>query len=175
MGEPTITCDGPQHVTVKYDGSGTTGSMAIDYTGCHYVVLNFEVKCKTAGAPEANTVLIGGTFHNVTVGTAGTRGVFVTTNKAVLECENTKKISLEGTLVGTVTKPNGACGSLKTKVLQWSIGVVGESQEHNNIIGSETTFGLTAATEGRSAVPFAEEASGTFEALEGVTITCNNP
>jgi hypothetical protein len=74
-----------------------------------------------------------------------------------------------------VTKPIGACGSLKSKVFEWEFDVVNGSQEHKKVLGSANEFALTAQTKGGSKVAFPEERSYTLESKEETTITCSNP
>src|SRR4051794_30361394 len=107
-GEPTITCEGPNTSTGKYDGSGTTGSISLNFTKCHIVVLGITLPCSNTGTPADAKITTSGTFHNVTI-TSGKRGVLVTPVTTVVQCQSTKKITVTGNVIGEVTKPTTAC------------------------------------------------------------------
>src|SRR6476619_6820561 len=46
-GEPKITCESGD-VTGEAVGGGTTGPLALDFTGCHTTVFGFTAKCRTS-------------------------------------------------------------------------------------------------------------------------------
>src|SRR3954462_14702685 len=93
-GEPTITCEGPDHITVTYNqaASATAGTIHIEFTNCHIVVLGFTIACKTSGAAVSNTITVHGTFQDVTIGAS--RGVAVSPEAAVVQCGSTKPITI---------------------------------------------------------------------------------
>lgn len=168
--EPTITCEGPNHVTGSYDnGSQTTGSISLDFTACHIVVIGFTIKCHTAGAPLENTIQSGGTFHNVKI-TGGKPGILVTPNTTTVTCGSTTPIIVEGTVIGQITAP--AC-NVETTTSTLKFGVTNGVQNHTTVDGTTTEYDLTAETEGSGVKrTAAEEAEGTIEYTAPAKLTC---
>jgi hypothetical protein len=169
-GEPAITCEGPSHLSGAYDGSGTTGTAAADLTGCHLVVLGFTIKCRTTGGVLDNTVATSGAFHNVTI-TNGKRAILMTLTKTTLRCGATKPLTMEGSMIGEVTAPTGAC-PLKTTTATGSAFISGGLQGHTKIDGDAKEYYTTVTTEGGAPVKAAEEGEGTLAFSQEVTIDC---
>jgi polyisoprenoid-binding protein YceI len=171
-GEPTITCEGPEHITGAWS-NGTDGSFEFDATNCHLVVVGFTINCRTTGSPLDNTVSLTGTFKNVTI-TSGKRGILLTPTKAVVQCGATKPISVEGNVVGEITEPTTPCpNSLIAATFRFVTS--GGSQVHKTIDGSATEFDLTGQTEGGSKVTGTLQQSFNVTFNQKLTATCNNP
>ncbi|HWO83789.1 MAG TPA: hypothetical protein VNM38_08390 [Solirubrobacterales bacterium] len=169
-GEPTITCEGPNTASGAYDGSGTTGSAIGHLTNCRIVVLGVILPCSTTGKPSDATVTATGTFHNVTI-TGGKRGTLMTLTNTILQCQNIKKLTIQGSMIGEVTSPTGPC-PLKTTKATGTAVVIGGQQAHTKIDGSSTEYVTTVTTEGGTTVRGAESASGSVNFNSEVTIDC---
>lgn len=143
-GEPTTTCQSA-HITLgRVDVGGTTGSMDIDWTGCHSTVLGFTVKCHTSGSPVDNTISSGGTTHTITVNTKA--GIAVTLNTTEVICAGISNTHIEGNaLLGTITGP--ACGS-ESKTFNISFAATGSTQ--NDLSYTGVNYDLKAKTSGGS-------------------------
>jgi opacity protein-like surface antigen len=108
-GEPTITCLGENHVTGKFNtGSGTAGTISLDYTNCHIIVLGFTIACKTAGAPLSNTIALNSVPFSTTYPTAGKPGITIGPVNVTVSCGSTTPLVITGSVTGTITAPE--CG-----------------------------------------------------------------
>jgi len=150
-GEPTYTCEGFDHLTGSYDsGSKTTGSLTIDFTGCHISPFGITIACTTGSS--GNTISSGGTFHNVTNGTV--TETQITLNSTTWKCDGAPYI-WTGTIHAKVTSP--ACNTLST-VAKMELANAG---------------GFTAGTEGSGTkAPASWSTAATFSFPQAVTKTC---
>jgi len=151
-GEPTLTCEGPNHVTGSYDAdSKTTGSMVFDFTACHYNVFGLTIACTTGSS--GNTVTSSGTFHNVTNGTL--TELLVTSNPLTMKCASTTPTILTGSVSGRLSSPS--CNTPST----------------SGTLELANAGGLNTETEGsgnKAAAAFSLEVTLTFSGQ--VTKTC---
>jgi hypothetical protein len=111
-GEPRVTCEGPNHMSGAWT-NGTEGSFSLDITNCHVSVI-FTIPCKTAGAPASNTILVSGTFGNVTIAADASgrkRGMTVTPTPTTIDCAGISAIKLAGSVIGRVTSDPPAAPS----------------------------------------------------------------
>jgi len=105
-GEPTLSCIGKSHLSGSYNGSSqTTGSITIDFTECHINPFGITIACTTG--EFGNTIVIGGTFHNVINGTK--TEIQWTTNSLTVKCGGTTPLVVTGTVNGNITQP--ACST----------------------------------------------------------------
>lgn len=148
LGEPILTCGGPDHITSSYTpNSTTTGTITVDATNCHFVILGITIACTTAGS--GNTVVLSGTFHNVTSGTQ--TATQIVWNSLTFKCGSTTPIVVTGTATGVITSP--ACNtSSSTATLEFA-----------------NASGLTGETEGSG-----NKVAGTFNAEATLTSTGGN-
>jgi hypothetical protein len=137
--EPTITCDGPNHVEGTVSAGGTTGTISLDYTNCRAITF-FE--CHTAGGPEG-TIKTAGTFHFITINAKP--GVLVTPEHTTITCTGiAKKVTVTGNVIGTITKP--ACGGSSNEMTISFNSNNTQTQEHKSYTG--VSYNLTSETEG---------------------------
>jgi len=134
--KPTITCE-------STDGSGaqtstTTGTISLDFTGCHINVLGFTVKCRSAESKLDNTIATGGTYHLIkyvhkTTGKADENkpAILVTANTTKVECAGTT-LYITGDVIGTITSPS--CGG-SSKTLGLAFTGTGTVQNHIEYTG----------------------------------------
>jgi hypothetical protein len=173
-GEPTITCEGPNHITASFNpGSTITGKYHIDYTNCHIVVLGFTIKCHTEGSEKDNTITESGTFHLVPIISGPLRGFRMARDATAVRttrCGSTKPITVGGNVIGEVTSPVSCPATQETMTVNFA--VEGGKQKIKTIAGEAAEYNLTATTEGGSAVEAALEAEFTLEFAENATITC---
>jgi hypothetical protein len=172
-GEPTITCEGPDHITGAWT-DGTKGTFELDATNCHIVVVGFTIKCRTTGSALDNTIKVAGSFKNVTI-TSGKRGLLLTPAKTTVQCGATTPLHVEGNLIGEITAPTTPCpNNLKAATFQFAAS--GGVQADKTIDGSITEYDLTAETNGsgnRATVAIAGAFNVTLN--PEITATCNNP
>jgi hypothetical protein len=132
-GEPTLTCTKIEG-TGKFDtGSMTTGTMTLDYTGCHMAVLGITASCKSEGAATAGTIASGGSFHLITI-SAGVPGFLLTTSETTLVCAGLSAIMRSGSLIGTIISPK--CGE-SSKTLMLSFTATESTQTHLSYTGTK--------------------------------------
>lgn len=150
-GEPVVTCENTgknelsSHVSGTVNPGGTTGTIELDFTHCHIVVLGFTIECHTAGAPVNNTIKSSGPFRFIT--TNEKPGVLVEPVKTTLACGGTKPIVVEGKIIGTITSPT--CGGTSNN-MTIKFSATGATQEDKSYTG--TSNNLTAETEGTKEV-----------------------
>jgi hypothetical protein len=140
--EPVITCGnavGQNHVTGSVSAGGTTGNITLDLTECHIVVLGLTWKCHSPGAPLANTIILSGVFHLITMNAKP--GILVTPAPIMVECEHTMPINVAGNVIGTITSP--AC-EVASNIMTIKFSASGPTQEHKTYTG--VTYNLTAQT-----------------------------
>jgi hypothetical protein len=133
--EPTVTCESTDG-SGKFDtGSSTTGSVELDFTGCHTTVFGLTAKCRTEGSKLDNTIASVGTFHLITwKNAAGTSfpAILVTTVPTEIVCAGISKLSVTGSIIGTITSPK--CGE-SSKTLGLSFTATGTVQNHLTYTG----------------------------------------
>jgi hypothetical protein len=144
-GEPTITCDSADIENGVVNAGGTTGTMGLDFTGCHTSVFGFTAACKTESAPLSNTILSSGTFHMITLPNKEP-GILVTPVPTTIVCAGISKITVEGNLIGTITKP--ACNAAATNTMLIDFAATGSTQNLLEYTGVK--YDLTAQTSGGS-------------------------
>jgi len=166
--EPTITCEGPNHVTGKFDtGSTTTGTIELDFTACHTKdpIFGATIKCRTSGSPLDNTIKSSGAFHVIT--TNNKPGILVTPVATSVVCAGISTVKVAGNIIGTITSP--AC-EVESKSLVTSFKAAGAVQEDKSYTG--TNYNLTSQT-GEGAIKEAGlEATATLESATAGKITC---
>jgi hypothetical protein len=138
--EPTITCE---HVdgSGKFDaGSSTTGTIHLDFTGCHATVFGLTAKCRTKLSALDNTITTEGTFHLITT-TAGTPDILVTPNPTEIVCAGISNVTVTGTVIGTITAPK--CGE-SSKTMTMAFSATGSTQ--NDLTYTGNTYDLKAYT-----------------------------
>lgn len=164
-GEPTTTCESVDFNNGTISAGGTTGTMTLDFTGCHATVLGFTVKCHTTGSPADNTIASGGTFHLITwKNAAGTAfpAILITLNTTEYSCAGISNTHLEGNLIGTITSP--ACGSSSTE-MKLGFTATGSTQNHLEYTGVK--YDLLAKTSGGSPLTAALNLSATLHSAAG--------
>jgi hypothetical protein len=165
-GEPTITCESTEVNNGTISTGGTTGTMNLDFKGCHTSVFGLTAKCHTTGSAADNTVASGGTFHLIKLAN-GSPAVLVTANTTVVVCAGISNTHVEGSIIGTITSP--ACeASSSTMTLNFTR--TGFTQDHELYTGA--SYGLTATTIGGSAKPAALNTEVTLNADAVGTLTC---
>jgi hypothetical protein len=176
-GEPTIRCEGENHVTGTFNNAGgnaTGGTITLDYTNCHIIVLGFTIKCKTAGAPLENTIALSNVPFDLTYATDNktSPALLVTNVNTTVICGMTTPIVVTGNVMGTVTAPG--CG-VKSKSASIAFEQTGNVQKHMQITGTGTKFDLLAETEKSGVKRTAGlQTSATVTLNEGkeATLTC---
>jgi hypothetical protein len=137
-GEPTITCEtGDVEGTVS--AGGTTGSIKLDFTGCHTTVFGFTAKCHTAASPLDNTIKTSGTSHLIT--TSDGPALMVTTEPVEIICAGISNTTVHGDVIGTITSPK--CGE-SSKLMTINFAASNNVQAHDVYTG--VTHALTATT-----------------------------
>jgi len=165
-GEPTVTCE-KTHIKGGLSAGGTTGTIHLDFTGCHINVLGFTVKCRTTGSALDNTVTTEGVIHLITVATGPKPGVLVTANTTTLECAGTQ-IIVHGDVIGTITSPE--CGK-SSKELKMSFESTGSSQNDKEY--THKLYDLTSTTaNGTSATAGLQSAGVVVKSETEGTLTC---
>jgi len=177
-GEPTITCEGENHVTGVFNtlaaGNATGGTISLDYTNCHIVVLGFTIACKTSGAPVNNTIALNNVPFDLTYATDDkTKPAILVTNVASeVLCGSTTPINVTGSVMGTITAP--ACGGTSnTATIKFK--ATSNVQEHMKITNTGTAFDLKAETKGSGIQRTAglnTEATITLANSKTATLTC---
>jgi hypothetical protein len=142
-GEPTITCESG-HVKGTVQAGGTTGTISLDFTGCHATVFGFTAKCHTSGSALDNTINTSGTFHLVTTIDASgvkTPDILVTPATTSIICAGISNTIVHGNVLGKITKP--ACGA-ESKEMTTSFAATGSVQNVMDYTGVK--YDLTATT-----------------------------
>jgi hypothetical protein len=165
-GEPTITCESA-HVEGTVETGGTTGTISLDFTGCHTTVLGFTAKCHTTGSPLDNTITSSGVFHLITI-KEKVPGILVTPVTTTIVCANISNTITHGNIIGTITSP--ACEA-KSKSMTTKFVAAGTVQEHNTYTGVTQT--LTATTgEGGAAKTAGLTSTATVTSEKEGTLNC---
>jgi hypothetical protein len=135
--EPTIECNGPNHVEGTVSAGGTTGTISLDYTACN----NFFFNCHSAGAPAAGTIKTGGTFHFITVNEKP--GILLTPEHTTFTCTGiANTTTVTGNLIGTITSPK--CGGSSNELSIAFNSNNTQTQEHKSYTG--VSYNLTSQT-----------------------------
>jgi hypothetical protein len=140
--EPVITCGDAtnvNHVNGTVSAGGTTGTLEMDFTGCHTSVFGFTAKCRTEGSALDNTIKSSGTFHLITVNSSP--GILVTPVHTTVICAGISNTTVTGNIIGTVTSPK--CGATSNS-MTISFGATGATQNHKSYTGG--TYNLTSQT-----------------------------
>jgi hypothetical protein len=149
--EPTITCEIVDVNNGVITPGGTTGSMSLDFTGCHASVFGLTAKCHTTGSALDNTIASGGTIHLITwKNSSGTAfpAVLVTAVTTEIICAGISTTHVEGNLIGTITSPK--CGETSNK-LSLSFSATGPVQNH--ILYTNNPYDLISRTGGGGGTP----------------------
>lgn len=165
-GEPTITCESGDVENGVVETGGTTGTMTLDFTGCHATVFGFTVKCHTSGSAKDNTIASGGTFHAITY--EEKPAVLVTAATTEIICGGISNTHVEGDVIGTITSP--ACG-VASSTMTVAFSATGSKQNHITYTGKE--YDLKAKTSGSTQKTAGLTATGTLTATEGKKATLN--
>jgi hypothetical protein len=170
--EPTITCESldVEHGTVSV--TGTTGSMTLDFTGCHTTVFGLTSKCRTAGSVKDNTVITSGTFHVIayehyTFKIETKPAVLLTLAATTITCSGISSMSFSGDVIGTITSP--ACGTESTQ-LSVKFSAFGATQEDQLYTGF--THVLHAGTSGGFSTTGGLSQGMTFTTFTAGRLTC---
>jgi hypothetical protein len=164
-GEPTITCESGD-IEGTVETGGTTGTISLDFTGCHTTVFGFTAKCRTTGSALDNTIKNSGTFHLIT--TTDGPAILVTPATTTIVCAGISNTIVHGNIIGTITSPK--CGA-ESKSMTTSFGASGTTQNHTLYTG--VTYNLTATTgEGGAAKNAGLNSTGTTESPTVGKLNC---
>ena len=142
-GESTITCETGHVENGKVSAGGTTGSIDLDFTGCHTTVFGFTAKCRTAGSPLDNTIKTSGTFHLITTTTEP--AIMVTAATTTITCAGIANVIVHGDVIGTITSPACNAAPSNTMTIDYaSHEKTPNIQTHDTYTG--VTHALTATT-----------------------------
>lgn len=134
--EPTFTCESTD-IEGTVEAGGTTGTMALDITGCHSTLFGFTVKCHTSGSALDSTVQTSGVFHLITY--SGKPAVLTTSAVITLVCAGISKVTISGNSIATITSP--ACGTESTQ-MALNFSAIGAQQEDRLYTGVEHNLKL---------------------------------
>jgi len=178
-GEPTITCSGTGGEGKFNGGSSTTGSSTLDFTGCHTTVFGFTAACKSEGSEVNNTIANTGTFHlikyveKVTKNEKGeiiavdtNPAVLITTNTTVIVCAGISKITVTGSVIGTMSQKCGE--SSKENTLTFS--ATGTAQDDSTYTGA--SYVLQSKTGSGEEKASALVGSATNTSAKAQTLNC---
>lgn len=168
-GEPTITCESG-HVNGTVSAGGTTGTIELDFTGCHTTVFGFTAKCRTAGSALDNTIKTHGTFHLIT--TTDGPAILVTTETVTIVCAGITNTVTHGNVIGTIID-NGTsitCTRESTELVT-KFAASGTVQDHTEYTGVK--YDLTATTgEGGAAKTAGLTSTGTTKSATKGKLDC---
>jgi hypothetical protein len=164
-GEPTFTCDSADITNGVVNAGGTTGSMGLDFTGCHTSVFGFTAKCRTTGSALDNTILSSGVFHMITV--SNKPGMMVTLAPTVIICAGISSITYEGNLIGTLTSP--ACG-VASNTMTVAFVAAGAVQNDKSYTG--VNYNLTAQTSGGAKLEAGLNSTATLSSAAAAKVNC---
>jgi hypothetical protein len=173
-GEPTITCESGD-VDGTVSAGGTTGTINLDFTGCHATVFGLTAKCRTSGSALDNTIKTAGTFHLITIKT-GVPGILVTTETVTIICAGISNTIVHGTVIGTITDSGKSvtCSRESTELTTSFAPTAGSeyTQEHETYTGV-STYDLTATTgEGGAAKTAALKSHATVKSETKGKLNC---
>jgi hypothetical protein len=164
-GEPVITCSSAD-VEGTVSAGGTTGTMNLDFTGCHTTVFGFTAKCRTSGSPIDNTIKSSGVSHLITI-SSNNPGILVTPAVTTIVCAGISNTITGGNIIGTITSPK--CGA-ESKSMTTSFTATGSAQTHTSYTG--TTYNLTAQTSGGSVKPAGLVSTATVNSATTGKLNC---
>jgi hypothetical protein len=164
-GEPTITCESGDVTGGVVEAGGTTGSMGLDFTGCHTTVFGFTAKCRTTGSALDNTILSSGKFHVITINNKP--GILVTPATTTVVCAGISSITVEGNIIGTITSP--ACG-VSSNNITVAFSATGSTQNHLSYTG--VNYDLTAQTSGGSKLTAGLTSTATLNSATAGKVNC---
>ena len=176
-GEPTLTFESLDIDNGTISAGGTTGSMTLDFTGCHITVFGLTAKCHTKESALDNTVAVGATFHLITWKNAqGTvfPAILLTVGTFEIITAGSSNLHFEGNVIGTNTSP--ACGASSNKLTLSFTATANASgdvtQDHEVYTGS--VYDLVARTGGGGGSPITAglTAEATLTANQAGTLTC---
>jgi hypothetical protein len=166
-GEPTITCVSGDITNGVVNAGGTTGSMGLDFTGCHTTIFGFTAKCRTTGSALDNTILSSGTFHVIMVNEGSKPAILVTPVATTVVCAGISTIAVEGNIIGTITSPS--CG-VESKTLTVAFSATGSTQNHIEFTG--VNYDLTAQTSGGSKLTAGLTSTATLNSATAGKVNC---
>jgi hypothetical protein len=137
-GEPTITCESGD-IEGTIETGGTTGTISLDFTGCHTTVFGFTAKCRTTGSALDNTIKTSGTAHMVL--TPIFPKILVTPATTTIICAGISNTVVHGNVIGTITSPK--CGG-ESKEMTTQFSATGSVQNDMEYTG--VNYDLTATT-----------------------------
>jgi hypothetical protein len=166
--EPTLTFEALDINNGTISAGGTTGTMTLDFTGCHGSVFGLTAKCHTTGSALDNTVGTSATFHMITV-SPGVPAILLTLAPFEVIVAGISSMYFEGNLIGTITSPK--CGETSNK-MSLSFSATGSTQNHLNYTG--LPYDLIARTGGPGGAPRTAgfNASATLTTNTPGTLTC---
>jgi len=165
-GEPTITCEAIGGSGSFDAGSSTTGSLTLDFTGCHTTVFGFTAACKSEGSAVSNTIAASGTFHLITVG--GLAGTLITFIERKLICAGISTMTVTGNVIGTITSPK--CGE-SSKSMGTSFTATGTTQNHLTYTGVNYDLQSRTGTEAEKTAAWAGTDTTTSENAQKLNCT----
>ncbi|HVD39307.1 MAG TPA: hypothetical protein VNC15_10790 [Solirubrobacterales bacterium] len=145
-GEPTITCESGD-IEGTASAGGTTGTISLDFTGCHTTVFGFTAKCRTTGSALDNTINTSGTFHLVTtvVNPTPEPDILVTPATTTIVCAGISNTVVHGNILGKITSPK--CGA-ESKEMTTSFAATGTVQNVMEYTGVKYDLTATTGAEG---------------------------
>ena len=146
VGGRTITCE-TGHVAGTVNAGGTTGSITLDFTGCHTTVFGFTAKCRTAGSPLDNTIRTTGTYHLITTETTvpPAPAILTTTDTVTIVCAGISNTVVHGSVIGMITSP--ACGvASKTMTINYAADPNNSATQAHETWTGKKDYDLTATT-----------------------------
>jgi hypothetical protein len=129
-GEPTITCT--ETTGTGEPSSSTTGFGVLTFGQCHATVFGITAACKSEGSAVSNQISNKGTYHIITDKVSGAVATLFTTEKTVVVCAGISKITVTGSVIGTITSPK--CGE-SSKTVTISYAATESTQNHLTYTG----------------------------------------
>jgi hypothetical protein len=162
--EPTFTCESTD-VEGNIEPGGTTGTMALDITGCHSNLFGLTVKCRTSGSPLDNTVKTSAAFHVITYN--GKPAILTTATTLKMVCAGISEVTISGNSIATITSPT--CGS-ESRELQLKFAATGATQEDRLYTGVQ--YDLKLQTSGGSQLTAATVQTWTVKSTTAGKLNC---
>jgi hypothetical protein len=164
-GEEPITCESVDFTNGVVNAGGTTGSLGLDFTGCHSTVLGITAKCRTTGSALDNTILSSAVFHIITINNKP--GFLFTPASTTIVCAGLSSTTLQGSFIATITSP--ACG-VESKSLTAAFSATGTVQNHKSYTG--INYNLTLQTSGGSKVEAGITYTATLNSTTAGKVNC---
>jgi len=163
-----VTCE-TIDATGTVNAGGKSGSLALDMTGCHLVVMGFTNPCHSSSAPLSNTIKLAGSFETTYLTDDKTKpGIKFTIATTRIMCLG-GEATLSGSVLGTLSSP--ACGVQASKGTIKFATEGPELQQHRQITGTGPSITLTS-TGGENQVPGALDLDLAIGFSKEVKITC---